>query len=60
MASKKKSIIVKLVSEKSSFFYTTYKNVRMEGGYKGSGKLKLKKYDPLTRKHELFIEKKIN
>ena len=31
----------------------------MEGGFNGTGKLKLRKYDPVTRKHEWFEEKKI-
>ncbi len=55
----KKTLIVKLVSVSSKYFYTTNKNPRMEGGYKNSGKLKLRKYDPITRKHEWFEEKKI-
>ena len=59
MANKKKSITVKLVSTASKFFYTTTKNPRMDGGYNSSGKLKLRKYDPVTRKHEWFEEKKI-
>ncbi len=59
MAGKKKSVIVRLVSTASKFFYTTNKNPRMEGGHKGSGKLRLRKYDPVTRKHEWFEEKKI-
>ncbi len=60
MASKKKKItLVRLVSTVSSYFYTTKKNPRMEGGYNGTGKLRLRKYDPITRKHEWFEEKKI-
>lgn len=56
---KKKITLVRLVSTASSYFYTTKKNPRMEGGFEGTGKLKLKKYDPITRKHEWFEEKKI-
>lgn len=56
---KLKTIIVRLVSTASSYFYTTRKNPRMEGGYNKTGKLRLKKYDPITRKHEWFEEKKI-
>lgn len=56
---KKKTLIVRLVSKASSYFYTTTKNPRMEGGFEGSGKLKLKKFDPITGKHEIFEEKKI-
>ncbi|HFL8795008.1 MAG TPA: 50S ribosomal protein L33 [Candidatus Azosocius sp. HAIN] len=59
MANKKKSILIKLESEGSKYFYTTKKNPKMEGGFNNTGKLKLKKYDPFTQKHEWFIEKKI-
>lgn len=54
---KKKTIIVRLVSTASSYFYTCYKNPRMEGGH--NGKLRLKKFDPIVRKHVWFEEKKI-
>lgn len=57
MAKKRKTILVRLVSTASSYFYTTRKNPKMEGG--NNGKLKLRKYDPITRKHEWFEEKKI-
>jgi large subunit ribosomal protein L33 len=64
MAGKKKSvkkklktILVRLVSTASPYFYTTRKNPKMEGGH--NGKLRLKKFDPNTRKHEWFEEKKI-
>ena len=63
---KKKVTLVRLVSTgvmpngaKSPSFYTTKKNPRMEGGYKGSGKLALMKYDKYLRKHVLHEEKKI-
>lgn len=59
MAKKKKTNLVRLVSVASHYFYTTTKNPRMEGGYNQSGKLRLRKYDPVTRKHEWFEEKKI-
>jgi large subunit ribosomal protein L33 len=52
MATKSKTVKVKLVSE-SGYFYTTLKNPKM------AHKLKLRKYDPKTRKHEWFEEKKI-
>jgi large subunit ribosomal protein L33 len=57
----KKHIKVKLVStaNDSSYYYTTTKNPRMTGGFEQSGKLKLKKYDPIVRKHVWFEEKKI-
>ncbi len=48
----KKSINVRLVSE-SGDFYTTSKNPKM------AHKLKLRKFDKKTRKHEWFEEKKI-
>lgn len=35
-------------------FYTTYKNRRAD-----SGKLEIKKYDPVIRKHVLYKETKI-
>ena len=57
MAKKNKTTLVKLVSTASKHFYTTKKNPKMEGGH--NGKLKLRKYDPITRKHEWFEEKKI-
>ncbi len=49
---KGKSVKVRLVSSASGYFYTTKKNPKGK-------KLSLKKYDPTTRKHELFEEKKI-
>jgi len=55
---KKSSIKVRLVPEKkpdSPFFYYVKKPSK---GEKAKVKLKLKKYNPQTRKHEIFIEKK--
>ena len=56
---KKSSIKVRLVPEKkpdSPFFYY----VKMPSkGEKAKVKLKLKKYNPNTRKHEYFVEKKL-
>lgn len=49
---KAKTVKVKLAAE-SGYFYTTYKNPKM------GKKLKLRKFDPITRKHEWFEEKKI-
>lgn len=61
---KKGRIIVKLIpkkakelGEKIKFFYTVYKNPRMEGGV--NGKIELMKYNPVTNQHELFIEGKV-
>lgn len=60
MAKKNKAIKVKLVSTKSTHFYTTTKSSKMLGGPKKDGKLSgLKKYDPFIRKHVEYIEKKI-
>ena len=54
---KKSSIKVRLVPEKkpdSPFFYYVKKPTK---GEKAKIKLKLKKYNPDTKKHEIFIEK---
>ena len=40
----------------SSFFYYVKKTT---GGEKAKVKLKAKKYNPSTRKHEIFVEKKL-
>ena len=56
---KKSSIKVRLVPESkpdSPFFYYTKKPT---GGEKAKIKLKIKKYNPATRKHEIFVEKKL-
>tara|TARA_B100001540_G_C15538957_1_gene520468 strand:+ start:530 stop:721 length:192 start_codon:yes stop_codon:yes gene_type:complete len=56
---KKTSIKVRLVPEKkpdSAFFYYVKKP---SSGEKAKIKLKVKKYNPETRKHEFFIEKKL-
>ena len=56
---KKTSIKVRLVPEQkqnSSFYYYVKKPT---AGEKAKNKLKLKKYNPNTRKHEFFIEKKL-
>tara|TARA_Y100000994_G_C15346432_1_gene298699 strand:+ start:65 stop:256 length:192 start_codon:yes stop_codon:yes gene_type:complete len=56
---KKSSIKVRLVPEKkpdSPFFYYVKKPSK---GEKAKVKLKLKKYNHHTRKHETFIEKKL-
>ena len=54
---KKSSVKVRLVPEKkpdSPFFYYVKKPTK---GEKAKIKLKLKKYNPDTRKHEIFVEK---
>ena len=56
---KKSSVKVRLVPEKkpdSPFFYYVKKPTK---GEKAKVKLKMKKYNPHTRKHEIFIEKKL-
>ena len=56
---KKTSIKVRLVPENkpnSPFFYYVKKPT---SGEKTKVKLKMKKYNPATRKHEVFIEKKL-
>lgn len=47
---------IKLVSSaKTGHFYTTMKNKRNT-----TGKLELKKYDPVVRKHVLYKEHKLS
>ena len=56
---KKTFIKIRMVPESnpnSSFFYYLKKPA---GGEKAKVKLSAKKYNPSTRKHELFIEKKL-
>ena len=56
---KKNSVKVRLVPEtkpNSSFFYYVKKPTK---GEKAKVKLKMKKYNPSTKKHEIFIEKKL-
>lgn len=45
---------VKLNSTESAYYYTTVKNKRNT-----TGKLRLKKYDPIVKKHVWFEEGKI-
>ena len=56
---KKTSVKVRLVPEakpNSPFFYYVKKPTK---GEKTKIKLKVKKYNPATRKHEIFVEKKL-
>ena len=56
---KKTSIKVRLVPENkpdSAFYYYAKKPSK---GEKAKVKLKVKKYNPVTRKHEIFVEKKL-
>jgi large subunit ribosomal protein L33 len=52
---KSNTIQIKLVSSaETGYFYVTKKNVRNT-----AGKLEMKKYDPIARKHVVFREAKI-
>ena len=56
---KKSSTKIRLVPESkpdSPFFYYVKKP---SSGEKAKIKLKIRKYNPSTRKHELFVEKKL-
>ena len=56
---KKTHVKVRLVPEAnpdSAFYYYVKKPA---GGEKAKVKLKAKKYNPVTRKHEIFVEKKL-
>ena len=56
---KKTSIKIRLVPESkrdSAFYYYVKKP---SSGEKAKVKLKIKKYNPSTRKHEFFVEKKL-
>lgn len=45
--------IIHLVNTETGYFYTTLKNKK-----KTTEKLKRKKYDPILRKHAVFVEAK--
>jgi large subunit ribosomal protein L33 len=52
---KTNTVQIKLVSsEDTGFFYVTKKNARTK-----TGKMELRKYDPVARKHVVFKEAKI-
>ena len=56
---KKTHVKIRLVPEakpNSSFFYYVKKPTK---GEKAKVKLKVNKYNPSTRKHEVFVEKKL-
>jgi large subunit ribosomal protein L33 len=56
MAGKSKREKIKLVSSAGTgFYYTTNRGREIAGG----GKLELKKYDPVAKKHVAFKEAKI-
>lgn len=54
MAKKQNRIIVVMSSPGGNQVYTTIKNRR-----NSEGKLKLRKYNPVTRTHEVFTETKV-
>ena len=56
MASKNITIIKLVSTAGTGHYYTTAVNKRKMGG----NKLKMKKYDPVIRKHVLYEEKKIS
>jgi large subunit ribosomal protein L33 len=51
MAKKGNRVVVKLKSTESGYQYVTEKNRRND-----TGRLELKKYDPLVRRHVIFRE----
>ena len=53
------TIIVQLVNEEHPETGTKYLKHITTKGTKASGKLRLKKYDPVLRKHCWFIQKKL-
>ena len=56
---KKTSIKVRLVPESKPHSSFNYYVRKPSSGEKAKIKLKAKKYNPSTRKHEIFIEKKL-
>lgn len=57
MAKAPKETNTLISSEGSGYFYVNRKNKKKS---KGDNKLKIKKYDPIARKHVLFEEKKLS
>jgi large subunit ribosomal protein L33 len=57
MAKAAKDTFFLVSSEGTGFFYTNRKN-KKKG--KGEAKLKLRKYDPIARKHVVFEDKKLS
>jgi large subunit ribosomal protein L33 len=54
MAKKGNRIIIKMQNKKTGSFYVTTKN-----RINKTEKIKLKKFDPKTKKHEVFEEAKV-
>lgn len=57
MAKAAKETFFLVSSEGTGFFYTNRKN-KKKG--KGEAKMKIRKYDPIARKHVLFEDKKLS
>jgi large subunit ribosomal protein L33 len=57
MAKAAKETFFLVSSEGTAFFYTNRKN-KKKG--KGENKLKVRKYDPVARKHVLFEDRKLS
>ena len=59
MSKKINAVKIKLQSTLSSHFYTTFITKNRRGiVVKNQGKFKIKKYDPILRKHVEYIQKK--
>ena len=56
---KKTSIKVRLVPESKPDRPFNYNVKKPSAGEKAKVKLKIRKYNPSTRKHEMFVEKKL-
>ena len=56
---KKTSIKVRLVPESKPHSSFNYYVKKPSSGEKAKVKLKVRKYNPSTRKHEIFVEKKL-
>ena len=56
---KKSSIKVRLVPESKPDSAFNYYVKKPSAGEKAKVKLRIKKYNPATRKHEMFVEKKL-
>lgn len=54
MAMHGKAILIRLVHKETGYFYVSRKNPKNT-----PDKIKLRKYNPVTRKTELFVEEKI-
>ncbi|BBA84941.1 50S ribosomal protein L33 [endosymbiont of Pachyrhynchus infernalis] len=55
MSKKKLTEIIKLISSETKHFYTTTKSKKIK-----LKKIKIKKFDPIIKKHVIYNEYKIN